>query len=425
MKFKNKIASTLVLSLGITTVMATPMFGESIDELKDQQSSVKKNIEQKKAELNDNSTQKSEIVTKMKDINDSINATEKKISSFSGQISDQQVVIDETNGKIAETEKELAEAQSSLSDRLVTIYKEGSVNYLEVLFQSEDFSDFLTRFEYLAFISQRDKELVDEVSATKAQLDSQKATLEQQLQSLNALKSEEEGVKNLLQDQQETQKNIYSELEQDEAAIKENISVMQATSEKIGNQIVTLQAEEAARQAAAQQAAQQQAMQQQAAQQQAAQQQTTQQQQSGTASVPSDNVQISPAGSGVWPAPNSRVITCPYGDRSHPLSGNYNFHLGIDIGAAYGTPVVSYQPGTVIIAEYHWSYGNYIVVDHGNGLSTLYAHMSALNANVGDTVSAGQLIGAIGSTGSSTGPHLHFEVRINGATVDPAPYLGI
>ena len=97
----------------------------------------------------------------------------------------------------------------------------------------------------------------------------------------------------------------------------------------------------------------------------------------------------------------------------------------MDIGAGYGTPVVAYQGGTVIIATYHWSYGNYVVVDHGNGLSTLYAHMSALNVSAGSKVSAGQQVGAVGSTGSSTGPHLHFEVRINGSTVDPAPYLGI
>lgn len=409
MNFKSKIASSLVLSLGITSIMAAPISAESIAELQKEQSNMKENIEQKKSELDSNSRQKSEVVNKMKNINDSINVTEKKISTFAGQISEQEEVIDVTNGKIAKTEEELSQAQSNLNDRLVTIYKEGNVNYLEVLFQAEDFSDFLTRFEYLSFISKKDKDLVDEVAAAKAELDTEKATLEQQLQSLNALKGEEESAKALLQEQQATQKDVYAELEQNEAAIKENIAAMQAASADIGNQIAAIQAQQAAEQAAQQQAAQQ------------------QQASGGNVTPPASNepVQNSSAGGGVWPAPNSRVITCPYGGRSYPLDGSYDFHLGTDIGAAYGTPVVAYQSGTVIIAEYHWSYGNYIVVDHGNGLSTLYAHMSALNAGVGTKVSAGQVIGAIGSTGSSTGPHLHFEVRINGSTVDPAPYLGI
>ena len=215
MSFKKTIASSLVLSLGLTAMMASPVAAKSISELQNEQNSVNNSIEKKKAELDSNSTQKTETVAKLKEINDSINATEKKIASFTSQISDQQASIAETNAQIAETEKKLEQAQSSLNNRLVSIYKEGNVNYLEVLFQSQDFSDFLTRFEYLSLISKRDKEMVDEVSAAKAQLDNQKATLEQQLQALNALKSEEEGVKGLLQEQQATQKDVYAELEKD------------------------------------------------------------------------------------------------------------------------------------------------------------------------------------------------------------------
>ena len=350
MSFKRKVASSLVLSLGITSVVASPLFAESISDLQDEQATIKNSIEEKQGELDSNSSQKSETVAKIKEISDSINATQQKIASFTSQISDQEAAIAETNAQITETEAKLAKAQESLNDRLVTIYKDGNVNYLEVLFQSEDFSDFLTRFEYLSYITKRDKNLVEEVKSVKAQLETQKATLEQQLASLNALKSEEEGVKALLEEQQSQQESVYAELEKDEAAIKETIAAMQATSDE---------------------------------------------------------------------------ITSNYGGRSYPLDGSYNYHLGTDIGASYGTPVVSYQAGTVLIASYHWSYGNYVVVDHGNGLSTLYAHMSALTVSAGQSVSAGQQVGLVGSTGSSTGPHLHFEVRINGSNVDPAPYLGI
>lgn len=406
MHFKRKIASSLVLSLGITSVLATPMFAESISDLQDEQASIKNSIEQKQNELNSNSSQKSETVEKIKEISDSINATQQKIASYSTQISDQESAIAETNAQISETEAKLADAQKSLNDRLVTIYKDGNVNYLEVLFQSEDFADFLTRFEYLSYITKRDKDLVEEVKSVKTQLESQKATLEQQLSSLNALKSEEEGVKSLLEDQQTQQQNVYAELENDEAALKETIAEMQAASDEIGQQIATLQAEEEAKRAAAAAAA-------------------NQANGAVTTTASSSDYTVTSAGSGVWPAPDSHRITSNYGGRSYPLDGSYNYHLGLDIGASYGTPVVAYQGGTVLIASYHWSYGNYVVIDHGNGLSTLYAHMSALTVSAGQTVNAGQQVGQVGSTGSSTGPHLHFEVRINGSNVDPSPYLGI
>lgn len=407
MSFKRKVASSLVLSLGITSVVASPLFAESISDLQDEQATIKNSIEEKQGELDSNSSQKSETVAKIKEISDSINATQQKIASFTSQISDQEAAIAETNAQITETEAKLAKAQESLNDRLVTIYKDGNVNYLEVLFQSEDFSDFLTRFEYLSYITKRDKNLVEEVKSVKAQLETQKATLEQQLASLNALKSEEEGVKALLEEQQSQQESVYAELEKDEAAIKETIAAMQATSDEIGKKIADLQAQEEAKRAAAAAAANQ---------------------SNGAvtaAAADASSYEVTSAGSGVWPALASHTITSNYGGRSYPLDGSYNYHLGTDIGASYGTPVVSYQAGTVLIASYHWSYGNYVVVDHGNGLSTLYAHMSALTVSAGQSVSAGQQVGLVGSTGSSTGPHLHFEVRINGSNVDPAPYLGI
>lgn len=406
MSFKKKIACSLVLTLGITSAWQMPLFAESISDLQDEQESVKNSIEQKKGELNTNASQKTATATKIQEITDSINATQQKIASYSTQIADQQASIDATNKKITETEAKLKEAQENLNDRLVTIYKDGNVNYLDVLFKSEDFSNFLTRFEYLSYITKRDKQLVTQVEEMKTQLESQKATLEQQLSSLSALKSEEEDVKSLLEEQQGQQKSAYAELEKDEAALKEVIASMQATSDEIGEKIKTLQAEEEAKRAAAAAAA-------------------NQSNGAVTASANASGYKATAAGNGIWPAPDSHVVTSNYGGRDYPLGGGYNFHLGTDIAASYGTPVLAYQAGTVLIASYHWSYGNYVVIDHGNGFSTLYAHMSALTVSAGQTVTAGQQVGLIGSTGSSTGPHLHFETRINGSNVNAGPYLGI
>ncbi len=394
MYFRKKIAGMMLLSFGITACWTMPLQAESISELQNKQSSVKESITKKQSELTNNTAKKNDTLNKLKSINDNINSTEEKIASFSTQISDQETSIEETNKKIAETESKLQQSKQALNDRVVSIYKDGKMNYLEVLFQAKDFSDFLTKFEYLSYITKSDKALIDSVKETKALLDSQKASLEQQLQNLSALKSQEESVKKLLVAQQSQQQTIYKDLESNEEALRANIAAMQAASESIASQIMELQAAAAAASAASQ-----------------------------SAVFNSQTVVYS--GTGGWPAPASHVITSPYGARAYPLSGIYDFHLGLDIGAGYGTPVVSHKPGTVIIADYHWSYGNYVVVDHGNGISTLYAHMSAISTGVGQHVEQGQQLGLVGSTGSSTGAHLHFEVRINGSTVNPAPYLGI
>ncbi len=393
MILKRTLASTLVLSFGLSSICSLSLSAETVNDLQNEQASVNSSIEQKKAELDSKTTLKNETVAKMKEINDSINATEEKISSYNAQIADQEKTISDTNKKIAETEKKLTESKKALDDRLVTIYKEGNINYLDVIFQSESVSDLLTRVEYLAYITKKDKEIVDEVSGIKTELDAQKATLEQQLNALNALKADQEDVRALLADQQTQQQSTYSALQKDEAALKENIAAMQAKSDEIAAKIVSMQKDAITYE--------------------------------NLKPYETDKYEVVVAGEGIWPAPDSHVVTSSYGGRDYPLDGSYDFHLGTDIAANYGTPVISFKGGTVLIADYDWSYGNYVVVDHGNGMSTLYGHMSALYVSAGDTVAAGQQLGDIGSTGSSTGPHLHFEVRINGAVVNAASYLGI
>jgi len=122
--------------------------------------------------------------------------------------------------------------------------------------------------------------------------------------------------------------------------------------------------------------------------------------------------------------PTSGRISSPFGYRTHPVTGRYTLHAGIDIATSSGTTVVASRNGKVVSAGYSGSYGNLIVISHGNGFETAYAHLSSINVRVGDTVSQGQMIGKVGTTGRSTGPHLHFEVRINGTPVNPSKYIG-
>lgn len=128
-------------------------------------------------------------------------------------------------------------------------------------------------------------------------------------------------------------------------------------------------------------------------------------------------------GTGVFIWPCNGPITSPFGYRTHPIFGTTIYHAGIDIGVDYGTPIHAADGGTVIAAEWYGGYGNAVIIDHGNGLQSLYGHNSSLTVSVGETVSQGQIIAYAGSTGYSTGPHCHFEVRQNGEAVDPMGYL--
>jgi|GEM_PF-2216459 len=140
------------------------------------------------------------------------------------------------------------------------------------------------------------------------------------------------------------------------------------------------------------------------------------------ATVPPENLVISNSGF-CWPTPGYTTITSPYGYRIHPITGELKFHSGVDIGAKGGSPIVAVADGTVTISVYSSSYGNYVEINHGHGLRTRYAHMSKRLCKVGDTVTQGETIGLVGSTGNSTGNHCHFEVRINGVTYDPMQYF--
>lgn len=140
------------------------------------------------------------------------------------------------------------------------------------------------------------------------------------------------------------------------------------------------------------------------------------------ATIPPEALMISESGF-CWPTPGFTTITSPYGYRIHPVTGKLTFHSGIDIGAAGGAPTVATADGKVTISVYSSSYGNYVEIDHGGGIRTRYAHLSRRLCKVGDTVTQGETIGLVGSTGNSTGNHCHFEVRIKGTTYDPMQYF--
>ena len=396
---KKLTSSALLLAL---IFGANPVFaGESISELKSKQSNINSSIESNKKKLEITSDKKIKTLDDLKAINQNIASTKQTINKLTNDISAKEKEIVVLEDKIKESQAKLERKIVEYNKRLVEVYKEGDVKYLDVLFGAEDFNDLLTRYQYIQYINDSDEDLMKEVKEQKANLQDQQTQVADAKKSLENNRQAKENRKNELAQLGENKQALVTELTAQEKEIQKNIQSMEQASNEIGAQIQAIQAQQAAAAAAAAAANQ------------------------GSGGAGYNGAYVPANGVLTFPVPSYYGVTSEYGWRGDPFSGGQSFHMGIDLGASMGAPVLAAGDGRIILQEYHWSYGNYVVIDHGNGLSTVYAHMSAFTKPFGSVVKAGEQIGAIGTTGASTGPHLHFEVRVNGQHTQPRGYLGM
>ena len=396
---KKLTSSALLLAL---IFGANPVFaGESISELKSKQSNINSSIESNEKKLEATSDKKIKTLDDLKAINQNIASTKQTINKLTNDISAKEKEIVVLEDKIKESQAKLERKIIEYNKRLVEVYKEGDVKYLDVLFGAEDFNDLLTRYQYIQYINDSDEDLMKEVKEQKANLQDQQTQVADAKKSLENNRQAKENRKNELAQLGENKQALVTELTAQEKEIQKNIQSMEQASNEIGAQIQAIQAQQAAAAAAAAAANQ------------------------GSGGAGYNGAYVPANGVLTFPVPSYYGVTSEYGWRGDPFSGGQSFHMGIDLGAGMGAPVLAAGDGRIILQEYHWSYGNYVVIDHGNGLSTVYAHMSAFTKPFGSVVKAGEQIGAIGTTGASTGPHLHFEVRVNGQHTQPRGYLGM
>lgn len=279
--------------------------------------------------------------------------------------------------ELRQKEQELEERRQTLGQRVHGIYVDGQVNYLEILFQSSSLADFISRAEYLNRLVDNDRELLEDIQKQKEEITVKKAELEQARDVAAQYKAEAEAAKQQL-DYSQSQKEIalaQNQQAQEETLIQ--IAKLEKDSEAIGQVIKEIQDRQAR----------------------------------GFIG----NITV-------WPLTYHHEISSAYGWRIHPITGNRSLHSGIDIPAPTGTPIHAAGDGVVIFSGWYGAYGYMVIIDHGDGRSTLYGHQSRLAVKEGQTVAANQVIGYVGSTGWSTGPHLHFEVRENGNPVNPLEY---
>lgn len=354
----------------------------NLDQLKKslaQASAAKKNIQ---GEINSLNSEKSSILKQIELLDKQIDAMQDEIDIQSAVVAQLTEVIAETEQQIIETQAKEDAQYAKLKERVRVMYEQGDVSYIGVLLQSEGFYDFLSRYEIISQISGYEKELFEEIKALKQQIIEHKASLEQNKEEEIAVQKQLEASKAELSSQMSTKeaqmKKIEDAKDGEVAKLKEIAEEEERLAAEVKNMATKLAAQ---------------------------------------------NKKDYVGGTFTWPCPGNTTITSSFGMRYHPVLHVNKLHTGTDVRAAKGSKIVAMNGGTVITSTYNAAYGNYVMIDHGGNVVTLYAHMSSRSVKKGDTVKRGQQIGLVGSTGYSTGPHLHFEVIKNGSYVNPMSYF--
>ena len=390
--FKTRLVAALLSGV---VLCGTPAYIMAEDEdLTNQLDSIQQQVNQQNAAKADAETVIGSVSEQLKQIEEQL----RQATAELGTIKDQRVAVE---NDITVNERQLAEAQKRLEGRESVFYKRvrdiyinGRLSYLDVVIGSKDFSDFANRLEVLKRIIDSDITLINEIKKERSEIEAHKQKLEADRAKLVELEKAALA-KQAETEQKKAERNVVLQKAQnDRATAMQAIEELNASSAQVS---AMLKERQAARAAAAAAAAQ-----------------------SSGGQGASDNW-VQGTGQLGWPV--SGEITSPYGYRVHPIWGTTIYHSGIDIGVDEGTPVHAADGGVVVWSGWMGGYGYAVVIDHGNGLSTLYGHNSELAVDEGQSVAKGQVISYAGSTGNSTGPHVHFEVRVNGDPVDPMGYL--
>ena len=316
--------------------------------------------------------------------------------------------IDENENKLVEVTAELNEKHGVLEKRVRDIYINGQISYLDVLFGAQDFGDFLTRMDLLKRVMIRDSELVASVLAYQTEIKKVGEQLEADKKIQEELAAKAQAAMDVKLEKVAKQQALIELMQNDKDVYDRQYDEMMASSAEV-QRLIHAKEEEMRR--AAEEARRQAEME--------------ARRQSGSVEVIGDDgggyVMQSFGGGMIWPI--SGPITSEFGWRTHPIFGSARFHSGIDIGGDYGMPIHAAASGVVIEAGWIGGYGNTIMIEHGSGIVTLYGHNESLAVGVGQQVNQGDVIAYCGSTGNSTGPHCHFEVRVGGEPVSPWDYL--
>ncbi len=381
----------------VQTAFASELTNDSIKKKEEEIKQAKEEKKELQSSLTDVKNLKKELEASKTDLANYIAELDASLATIQAKIEELKILISDKEAEIEETTQELEEAVAvqeaqyeAMKDRIKFMYEKGDTFYLELLFASESFGDMLNKAEYIEMLSAYDREKLDEyvaqaeyVALCKESLEEEKSVLEEAKSSVEA---EEAAMNELIADKEAEINAVSNDIANKETAIAEYEAYIAEQNETIAA-LEKAVAEERKKLAA-------------------------------------EQGRKYDGGVFAWPAPSYTRISDDYGNRTHPILGTQQFHNGVDMAAPGGSPILAAYDGKVVAAAYSSTMGNYIMIDHGDGLYTIYMHASALYVSKGAEVNKGDKIAAVGTTGRSTGNHLHFSVRLNGSYVSPWNYLG-
>lgn len=389
----------MALSTVLAFAAALPAAADPYEELQENQ----QRQAQLQAKIGRLEADADRLSTRVHNADASVATAQAKVEFLDTKLSRLNAQLDRVRANLEEAQKRMAlltaELQDILrrldsrmdayTDRAVATYKAGPEAYLDGLLTSDSFSDLVDRYEYIASALSTDSELVEEIGALRAATERRRNLVEEKEEEIAMAKVALEEDRSEIASVRAARAAV---LERRRAYLNEKrrlLADVQSTKAKAQKVLAQLEADSARIRS--------------------------------LLSTGSTGAAVRGGGQLIWPA--SGPVTSGYGYRTHPIFGDQRLHTGIDIAAPYGAPVVAADAGVVSYAGVMSGYGNVVVVDHGGGLATVYAHLSSFSVGSGQSVGRGSTIAAVGCTGYCTGTHLHFEVRVNGGTVDPMPYL--
>ena len=351
-------------------------FSENLNKQKQQ---IQTQIDASNIELELVQEDLSNLVYEIADLNDKIVSEEIEIDQLANKEAELKKKIEKTETELEKATEKFNNQQEMLEARLVAMYEAGDTDYLDVLLTSRSITEFISNYYMISEIIESDTELLETVRDKKQELEISKLELEKSKKQLSDARESKEKKAVSLENMRVIKNSYITQLTEEEKSLQEEITEYQSAIKKVESEIVT----------------------------------------AANLNIGIDYV----GGVMAWPVPGYTRITSEYGMRTHPITGVYKLHTGVDISAPIGANFIAANDGVVVKAEYNGAYGNMVMINHGGGVSTLYAHGSEILVQVGQEVKRGDPVLKVGSAGYSTGPHAHFEVRINGQYQNPMPYI--